>query len=44
MDFNVDTFLQGPTWEAFDKLRKSDLLKLSQHFEAGAKSAMKKSN
>ena len=42
MEFNVDTFLQGPTWEAFDKLRKSDLLKLSQHFEAGAKSAMKK--
>ena len=44
MDFNVETFIQTPDWEEFDKLKKADLLKISDHYEGegGAKPAMRK--
>ena len=42
MAFNLEAFLDNPTWEEFDKFRKSDLLKLSDHFQSGAKPAMYK--
>ena len=40
MAFNLEAFLDNPTWEEFDKFRESDLLKLSDHFQSGAKPAM----
>jgi len=42
MEFNVAEFLEDPSWEKLDKLKKSELLKMSMHFEAEAKPAMRK--
>ena len=42
MEFDMDSFLENPSWEVFDRLKKNDLLKLSDHFEADAKPAMRK--
>ena len=42
MEFDVCNFLKFPEWETFDKLKKSDLMKISAHNAAGAKTSMQK--
>ena len=37
MESDVGNFLESPQWETFDKLKRSDLMKNSAHYEAGAK-------
>lgn len=42
MVFEVAKFLEDPKWEEFDQLRKSDLLKIATHYQAGLKYSMRK--
>jgi hypothetical protein len=40
--FNVEEFLQSPSWEEIDKLKKNELLEIATYFKAGAMPSMRK--
>ena len=42
MEFQIEGFLESPSLEVFDKLKKSELMKLAKHFELDVKISMRK--
>ena len=42
MSFNLEEFIESPTVEEINILRKTDLLTIAQHYKLGATSAMTK--
>ena len=42
MSFNAEEFVQNISWEAFDELKKPQLMLLANYFEISVKHAMRK--